>query len=186
MGLEFVITKRTDERLLSRMQGHYSQPKGFVGRNICYAITYDGVYYGHIVAGSSTRFLPGRNEYLGTDEDMLNNIINNVFFNVSPPDGARYPIRNFTTEVIKYFVKRSSVDWFEKYGDEVVGFETLVELPRTGELYRRAGWVVTGATKGYTCKRVAGDGGEKWSGKRVWNKDINTLRPKTVLCYKLS
>ena len=62
--LELIITKRTDERLLHRMKNHYSSPKGFVGRNICYAIIYNDIYYGHIVGGSATRFLPGRNEYL--------------------------------------------------------------------------------------------------------------------------
>jgi len=31
------------------MSVHYSKPGGFVGRNICYAITYAGVYYGAIV-----------------------------------------------------------------------------------------------------------------------------------------
>ena len=45
-------TKRTDSRLLQLMHNHYSQPKGFVGRNICYAITFNDIYYGHIIGGS--------------------------------------------------------------------------------------------------------------------------------------
>lgn len=177
------VTKRTDERLLERMDGHYSRPRGFVGRNICYSIVYGSQYYGHIVAGSATRFLPGRNEYLGIGIEQINKVINNVFFNISPIDG-KYPKRNFTSIVVKEFVRVSAIDWEKKYGESVVGFETLVEKPRTGELYIRSGWMVVGETKGYTCKRVAGHGTDKWSGKRVWNTDKNSLRPKVVLCYK--
>lgn len=144
------ITKRTDGRLLKRMEIHYSKPKGFVGRNICYAVFWENEYFGHIVAGSATKFLPNRNEFLGTSD--LKKIVNNIFYNVS----GNYPCRNFTSRVIKEFVKRAVMDWELKYGDKVLGFETLVELPRTGELYKRAGWTVIGQTKGYTCKRVGG------------------------------
>ena len=76
------------------------------------------------------------------------------------------------------------MDWESKYGDKVIGFETLVELPRTGELYLRAGWSEVGITKGYTCKRVAGKGTDSWSGKRVW--DTKKLRPKRVFCKKVA
>lgn len=183
--IELVVTKRTDPRLLERMKIHYSQPKGFVGRNICYAVMFDGFYYGHIVAGSAVRWLVGRNEFFNIDIKKLNNIINNIFYNVSPVFG-KYPIRNFTTNVIKEFVKRSTTDWELKYGDKVLGFETLIEKPRTGELYRRAGWVKVGETYGYTCKRVGGRGTDSWSGKRVWNTNPEELRPKNVFCLKVN
>jgi hypothetical protein len=177
-----ITTKRTDKRLLNRMKYHYSKPKGFVGRSICYAVYYDRIYYGHIVGGSSTRFLPGRNEYLGITLKELNYVVNNIFFNVSPVND-KYPIRNFTTECVKKFVRTIQVDWIEKYGNDVLGFETLVELPRTGELYRKAGWIEVGRTKGFTCKRTGGRGTDSWTGKKVWN--TTNLRPKIVLCYKL-
>lgn len=165
------------------MRDHYSEPKGFVGRSICYAIFYASVYYGHIIAGSATRFLPNRNEFLGITLKELNNVINNVFFNVSPINGS-YPTRNFTSAIVKLFVEEARRDWLSKYNDICVGFETLVEKPRTGELYLRAGWTLVGETKGYTCKRVPGKGTDNWTGKRVWNTDPNTLRPKRILCYK--
>lgn len=182
--LELIKTKRTDSNLLSRMANHYSQPKGFVGRNICYAILYSGVYYGHIVAGSAALHLPNRNEFFGIEKSSLNSIINNIFFNVTPVDG-HYPIRNFTTTIVKAFIEQARRDWRVKYGDECIGFETLVERPRTGELYLRAGWQVVGETKGYTCRRTAGKGTDTWTGKRVWNTNPDELRPKTVLCYKI-
>ncbi len=181
--LKLEQTTKSDKRLVERMKNHYSQPKGFVGRSICYAVFFDDVYYGHIVAGSSTLHLPGRDEFLGIDKSMLNYIVNNIFYNVSPAFGS-YPIRNFTTRVLKLFTETVLVDWQQKYGDECIGFETLVEKPRTGELYLRAGWTIVGETKGLTCKRVGGIGSDSWGGRRVWNNNPNELRPKTVLCYK--
>ncbi len=183
--LQLRVTKRTNPRLLERMEQHYSHPKGFVGGNICYAVYYDDIYYGHIIAGSATRFLPNRNEFLEIDITQLNNVANNIFFNVSKVAGT-YPIRNFTVAVVQAFVEQTKIDWYSKYSDKVVGFETLIELPRTGELYRRAGWTRVGQTKGFTCKRIAGHGTDKWSGKRVWNTDKDSLRPKWVFAYKVN
>ena len=136
-GLALVQTKRTDSRLVCRMANHYSHPKGFVGRNICYSVEYNGIYYGHIVGGSATRFLPGRNDFLEIKLDQLNNIVNNVFYNISKVDGA-YPRRNFTSYVLNSFLDRIAIDWRAKYGDEVLGFESLVEKPRRSE-ERRVG-----------------------------------------------
>lgn len=181
--MELKIVKRTDPLLLDEMSRHYSSPNGFVGRNICYEITHDGHCYGHIVGGSATRFLPGRNDFLGLDATKrLNHIVNNIFFHIEPKDG-KYPLRNFSTQVVKMFEAQIVKDWQAKYGDPVIAIETLVEVPRTGECYRRAGWTHVGVTKGYTCKRVAGKGTDNWTGKRVW--DTQNLRPKNVLIKKL-
>jgi hypothetical protein len=177
--LAFEVTKRTDARLLASMQRHYSQPKGFVGRNICSAITYSGIYYGHIVAGSATKFLPNRHKFLGTTSKHLNRIINNTYYHVEKVHG-HYPCRNFVSLIISEWCNFIPELWKQKYGDSVIGFESLIELPRTGEAYRRAGWTQVGQTKGYTCKRTAGKGTDSWSGKRVWN--TTDLRPKLVFC----
>lgn len=179
--IKLIVVKNSDKSLRNSMSVHYSAPKGFVGRNICYAVYYNDVLYGHTVGGSATRFLPGRNEYLGIGIDQLNNVINNTFFHIYKVDN-RYPIRNFAQRVVAEWRRRVATDWVEKYGDPVIGFETLVELPRTGECYRRDGWVVTGTTIGYTCKRTAGNGTDSWTGKRVWN--TKELRPKLVLCRR--
>jgi hypothetical protein len=179
--MELTLTKRTDPRLLSCMSVHYSNPKGFVGRNLCYAITFDSVYYGHIVGGSATRFLPGRNEFLGVELKDINKVINNIFFHIEKVDG-QYPVRNFGQKILKLWRQTVINDWESRYGDNVVGLESLVELPRTGEVYLRDGWKLTGQTVGYTCKRIAGVGTDKWSGKRVW--DTENLRPKHVFCIK--
>lgn len=169
------VMKRTDLRILNNMLIHYSQPKGFVGRNICYAILCDSTYYGSIVGGSATLHLPNRNEFF--NGCALNNIVNNIFYHVEKVNNS-YPMRNFTIEVLKEFRNKISTDWENKYGDIVVGFESLVELPRSGEIYLRDGWTEIGVTKGYTCKRISGKSTDSWTGKRVW--DYKNLRPKRV------
>jgi hypothetical protein len=186
VGITLELTKRTDPRLLERMARHYSQPGGFVGRNRCFAVLFDGEYYGHIVSGSAVRFLPGRNEALGVGLGNLNGVVNNVFYSLERRGDAPYPLRNFTSAVVKAWERIAADDWQQAYGDAVVGYETLVELPRRGECYRRAGWVEVGTTFGYTCKRVGGKGTDSWTGKRVWNTDKSQLRPKLVLVKPLA
>lgn len=69
----------------------------------------------------------------------------------------------------------------------VDGFETLVEPPRTGELYLRDGWEQVGVTEGLQATRVSGKesksswGGGRTTGRRVWLYD-EPRRPKIVLC----
>lgn len=172
--------KRTDPRMIANMDIHYSHPKGFVGRNICYVILYDNIYYGTIAGGSASLHLPNRNEFF--NNAPLNNIVNNIFYHVEKVNG-QYPIRNFTVDIMKYFRERIIKDWKEKYGDEVIGFETLVELPRIGELYIRDGWSEIGITKGYTCRRISGESSDGWTGRRVWN--TKDLRPKRVFARKI-
>ena len=174
--LDLIRITKSDPQLREWMAVHYSQPKGFVGRQLIYRIEVDGTVYGATAAGSATRFLPGRQEFFGCVLP-LNNLVSNTFFHVEKQAGE-YPMRNFTPKVVRAWREIVLIDWPARYGDEVLGFETLVELPRTGDLYIRDGWQEIGMTKGYTCKRVAGHGTDSWTGKRVW--DTKNLRPKRV------
>jgi hypothetical protein len=178
--LRFETTKRTDNRLLALMKQHYSRPNGFVGRNICYAVYWNDTYYGHIIGGSATLYLSGRNEFLNVTD--LNTVINNLFYHVEKVNG-RYPCRNFTTRILEQWRQHIKLDWYNKYGNTVVGYESLVELPRTGELYKKDNWTLVGITQGYTCKRVAGQSTDNYTGKRVWN--TTTLKPKWVFCKQV-
>jgi hypothetical protein len=187
-GLVLEPIKRTDPRILKDMAQHYSQPKGFVGRNICYAVVFDGECYGSIAGGSATMHLAGRDAFFGlTDREvkliLLNNIVNNTFYHVERRKG-KYPARNFVPRVLREFRRVAQSAWEAKYGDPVIGFETLIELPRTGEAYARDGWTEVGVTKGFTCKRSGGKGTDSWSGKRVW--DTKNLRPKRVFVRSIA
>jgi len=182
MMIKLEQIKRTDKRITELMKIHYSQPKGFVGRNICYAIYYNDIFYGCIVGGSATLHLPNRNEFFNISKKDLNCIINNIFYHIGKVDN-KYPIRWFTAKVLLEFEKQIIKDWELKYDDKVIGFESLVELPRKGTLYLKAGYTLIGQTKGYTCKRTKGNGTDNWTGKRVW--DTDNLRPKLVFAKKI-
>jgi hypothetical protein len=181
-AISLVVVKRTHPSVIELMPRHYSQPKGFVGRNIVYLVFARGELFGATVAGSATRFLPKRNQFLGVSLETLNSVVNNTFYHIER-SGSGYPIRNFASAVVAAWRESVTKDWREKYGDAVAGFETLVELPRTGECYRRDGWQMIGRTLGYTCKRTAGKGTDSWSGKRVW--DTSNLRPKLVFARRI-
>jgi len=180
MKIDLVLVTKSDSQLQCWMYAHYSKPKGFVGRQLIYKVFVDQVCYGVTVAGSATRFLPGRTDFFGR-EVPLNNLVNNTFFHIEKQNGE-YPFRNFASKVVKVWRGFVLRDWPRCYGSLVAGFETLVELPRTGELYRRDGWVEVGLTRGFTCKRVGGVGTDSWGGKRVW--DVKNLRPKLVFARK--
>lgn len=180
--IELVQVPKTEPRLRADMGDHYSEPKGFVGRSICYAIHCDGWYWGSIVGGSAVRHLPGRAAFFGEVDHQR--IINNVFFHLRRRSDGKYPRRNFARSVLGQWRARCGQDWWMKYGESPVGFESLVELPRTGEVYLRDGWTEVGLTKGFTCKRTAGKGTDSWTGKRVWN--TTDLRPKRVFARLLN
>lgn len=181
--MHLIQTTRTDPLLLEVMQKHYSQPKGFVGRNICYAVWHNNKYYGHIVGGSTPRYLPGREAFykiVHVDDLDLNSIVCNLFYHVEKVDN-KYPFRNFTIKILKEFMKQCSRDWFERYNNKVTAFEALVELPRTGEIYKRSGFSYLGTTHGYGCKRPGTSSHgrtDSYTGMRVW--DTVNLRPKLV------
>lgn len=96
--IELHRTTKSDAQLKSWMAVHYSQPKGFVGRQLIYKVIHDGVTYGAIVAGSTPKHLPGRAEFYGRDVG-LNNIVNNTFFHIEKQNGT-YPLRNFLPSIL--------------------------------------------------------------------------------------
>ena len=181
--ISLITISKNNKYLKESMKNHYTKPKGMVGRSICYAIYFNETLYGHILGGRSTLYLKGRNEFFNIDKTKLNNIINNIFYHVEKVNN-KYPIRNFTTEVLKVWREQISIDWQQKYGDKVIGYESLIEPPRTAELYKKDKWVLVGSTFGYTCKRIPGhEKGAFKTGKRVWNK--KNLKPKLIFCRGL-
>lgn len=170
--LSVTRTNKGDSDLQAMMDVHYSRPKGFVGRQLFYRIEFAGVLYGCIAFGSATRFLPGRDI-----NAPLNCGMNNIFYHIEKVNG-KYPARNFTTMALLAAERIACVDYKDRYGDDVLWIESLVEYPRIGKLYLMAGYRHVGDTKGFTCKRIAGKGTDNWTGKRVW--DTVNLRPKKV------
>jgi len=185
--------------LLDAVKNHYSKPGGFVGRCLAYRVESGGLYLGAIVAGSATMHLQGRNEFFSISRNELGGIVNNVLFHIEPPWrnppiywdwlagksrvhlNRNYPIRNTAQKVLAQWREKVTKDWLAQYEQEVKGFETLVQPPRIGSVYRRDGWQVVGMTKGFSCRRVAGTAaGEKFGGKRVWTFDPSNK--KLIFC----
>lgn len=179
--IELELSKKSDEEVKYLMSIHYSHPKGFVGRQLIYKIYNDKDFVGIITGGSATLYLPNRNEFFG-DTYYLNGIINNNFFHLID----NHEDKNLGTKVLALWRKKVIIDWQQKYKDKVIGFESLVELPRTGAMYKADNWTLVGQTKGYTCRRVSGkETGKFTGGKRVWNTNLDELRPKLVFCKNI-
>lgn len=187
-SVELIQIPKNHPRITKDMSNHYSAPKGFVGRSICYAVCCAGYSWGTIVGGSAIMHLKGRDDYFSFDSSIkqtkVQELINNIFFHIESVNG-KYPLRNFAQTTLQTFREVIYTDWIAKYNIIPIGFECLVELPRTGEVYKRDGWSEVGQTIGYTCKREAdpeGVGTDSWSGRRVWNMNADELRPKRVFC----
>ncbi len=159
----------SNAELKATMKRHYSHPGGFVGRRIIYAVYVGGTLYGYTSANSAVKNLPGRSRFILAAKKRLNQIVNNGFFHIEPQEDG-YPFRNFVSSVVEHWEESVLRDWPRKYEDPVAAFETLVELPRKGTCYLRAGWRKIGITKGWNCRRVAGESTDNWSGRRVWSR----------------
>ena len=156
--------QKSDILLQESMRHHYSKPRGFVGRQLFYRIYYNDHFHGCIGFGSAVLHLPGRKV-----DWPLNNGVNNIFYQIWPWNGEKYPLRNFTTKALLEAEKIAKEDYKSWYGDEVKWFESLVELPRTGDLYLKAGYKEIGITQGKTCVRTWGQSTDSWGGRRVWD-----------------
>lgn len=178
MEIELIRSSKGDPLVRRYMAEHYSKPKGFVGRQLVYLIRCGGATYGAIAGGSATLQLERSGRVIPAGASM-HNVVNNNFFHLDR-GGLKYPVRNFAQRVLSLWRKRVMVDWPGTYKHDVRLFETLVEPPRTGDVYLRDGWSLVGMTAGYQVKRVSGHSPNETfkGGVRVWDR-VN-LRPKHV------
>lgn len=176
--LKLILSNKGDKGVQHMMLIHYSHPKGFVGRQIIYKIYDNDDFKGVIAGGSATLHLPNRNDFFG-DKFNLQYIINNNFFHLVD----NHDDKNLGTKVLSMWRRQVVKDWMERYNSKVIGFESLVELPRSGTIYKADNWTLVGQTKGFACRRVAGtEKGAFTGGKRIWNTDKDELKPKLVFC----
>jgi hypothetical protein len=181
-----------DQRLWDYAKIHYTKTKGFVGRFLGYCVNSleTDETFGVIVGGSAALHLQGREKFFGLKgKSKLNAIVGNTLFHIEKPksavkeEGAVYPLRNTTARVLQVWRERVAADWERKYGDEVIGFETMVMPPRTGACYKKDGWTYVGMTKGFVCRRIpCEDSAGEYSGKRVWTHKPD--EKKLIFCRK--
>tara|TARA_R100000808_G_scaffold16757_1_gene37590 strand:- start:264 stop:1139 length:876 start_codon:yes stop_codon:yes gene_type:complete len=147
---------------------HYVGSKGTIGRQFHYIVYYDGNAVGAISAGSAVFAHKKRDTILNVSKDEkkggLRNIVNNTMFRMTRPSNEA-PL---ATEVLQMWKERVEIDWTTKFGDVVRCFETLVEPPRWGGIYKLDGWKRIGDTAGLGARRPEGHGtfGKNSTGKR--------------------
>lgn len=147
---------------------HYVGSKGTVGRQLHYIVYWNGVAVGAISAGSAMFAHKKRDKILaiGRDEQKggIRHVANNTMFRMTRPKDER-PL---ATEVLAKWMEIIREDWLEDYGDYVRAFETLVEPPRWGGIYKLQKWRKIGLTYGLGARRPEGHGtaGENSTGRR--------------------
>lgn len=147
---------------------HYVGSKGTVGRQMHYIVYWHGKAVGAISAGSAMFAHKRRDKVLniGRDEQQggIRHIANNTMFRMTRPKEER----PFASEVLAQWMDIVKDDWLRDYGDYVRAFETLVEPPRWGGIYKLLKWKKIGMTYGLGARRPEGHGtaGEKSTGRR--------------------
>jgi len=142
--------KRTDPKYQDIRNRHYVPNKGTFGQQVHYLVLLDSSVVGIISGASCVWSVKCRDEYFGITKDNrkygLPSIINNTVFRLETH------IPNLGTQVLSLFRKQIAVDWEEKYGVVVHGFETFVveEEYRKGSMYKADNWEYIGVTSGST------------------------------------
>jgi len=166
---------------------HYVGSKGTIGRQFHYIVYFDGNAVGAISGGSAVFAHKKRDTILeiGKEERSggIRNIVNNTMFRLTRPSTDE-PL---ATDVLKLWKERVEVDWTTKFGDVVRCFETLVEPPRWGGIYKLDGWKRIGKTTGLGARRPEGHGtfGKNSTGRRKIirvPKKIYWIRP--IMSYE--
>ena len=167
-GIQLHLVPFNNQYIQMLWREHYVGSKGTIGRQFHYIVYYDGNAVGAISAGSAVFAHKKRDTVLevGKDEKKggLRNIVNNTMFRMTRPSNEA-PL---ATEVLKMWKERVEIDWTTKFGDVVRCFETLVEPPRWGGIYKLDGWKRIGDTAGLGARRPEGHGtfGKNSTGKR--------------------
>lgn len=155
---------------------HYANIQETIGRQLHYLVLYHGHIVGAITAAQSIWSSKPRDVFWGLNtlnrEFLLNNIICNTFFRL---EGR---VENLGTRVLRLWRIQSARDWEQEYGDRVMGFETMVEPPRTGAMYLADNWVYVGDTAGFKKSRA----GQKLYGVDIGELFTASTTPKLIFC----
>lgn len=142
--------KRTDPRYKEIRDRHYVPNHGAIGQQIHYLIYLDDRIVGIISGGAAVYAVKSRDEFFGITKEnrhvALNGIVNNIVFRLEEN------IPNLATQIMALWRKTIAVDWKDRYGVDVAGFETFVieNDTRKGALYKADNWTYVGKTSGNT------------------------------------
>lgn len=161
--VELIRVDAMDPIYHSYRSQHYIPSRGTVGQQIHYIVLYDSEPVGGISGASAVFTTEARDQFfdLSSDKDVkttqLNSIINNSFFRLE------YPAKNLASIVLAKWRNRIAIDWKDRYGTDVAGFETFIVeerlhdgRTRNGGCYRADNWELVGITKGYGDENIRG------------------------------
>jgi hypothetical protein len=150
MKIELVLCKRSDPRYQEIRSRHYVENHGCIGRQLHYLVYLDENLVGIISGASPVWACSPRDKFFGIEKSnreklVGHHIVNNVVFRLEEK------IPNLGTQVLSLWRKRVRKDWNERYGDDILGFETFIfGENRTGAMYKADNWLYVGETQGNT------------------------------------
>jgi hypothetical protein len=150
MKIELVLCKRSDPRYQEIRSRHYVENHGCIGRQLHYLVYLDENLVGIISGASPVWACSPRDKFFGIENSnreklVGHHIVNNVVFRLEEK------IPNLGTQVLSLWRKRVRKDWNERYGDDILGFETFIfGENRTGAMYKADNWLYVGETQGNT------------------------------------
>ncbi len=142
-------TKRMLFRDIINKYHKYKDYKDYPGRKIDYFVKLDGDIIGCIGIASPMLAISARDNFIGWSKDIrlqnLQKVANNYRFCMIE--------KGYGGKALSLLQHRCVKDWQTKYGYRLLMLETMVEPPFTGNVYKAAGWVSVGSTKGQSFQR---------------------------------
>jgi len=156
--LSYKVEKDKTKRMLFRdiinKYHKYKDYKDYPGRKIDYFVKLDGKVIGVIGIASPMLAISARDNFIGWNKDIriqnLQKVANNYRFCMIE--------RGYGGKALSLLQHTCVKDWQAKYGYRLLMLETMVEPPFTGNVYKSAGWMSVGSTKGQSFKRRASKG----------------------------
>jgi hypothetical protein len=146
MDLYLEFCSSGDPRYREIRRNHYVADKGAIGMQAHFLIHFRNEIAGIISGGSSVYRVATRDKFFGITNANRNNvlpgIVDNITFRLLNHE------KNLGSMVLALWEKTMPQVWKELYGLQIFGFETFVEGPRKGTVYRATNWQYCGSTKG--------------------------------------
>lgn len=123
---------------------HYPKSKGVYGKSINFLIYNFGKPVGIIGFNSNIKDYAKVNNFFDIDKSEYEQLLNNNIFRIVDKNKDE----NFGTKSLSKIRKQIKDLWKAKYGVNIIGLYTFVELPRSGAVYKADNWSYLGETQG--------------------------------------
>ena len=118
-------------------------------RKLYYNLYEDNRMVGVFALGSAFSSPISVKNYMKKYDLQFNNIANNIVFCL-----YGHKDKNAGTKFLKILRNDSINWWYERYGDELLAFQTFILPPRTGAVYKADNWELIGITRGISRNSI--------------------------------